>query len=86
MVKAGPSFQDTLPKVYFPHLLFQFLFLCLIIFLQFSLKSAKSLKNTMYDHIKWGAPLAQSVERWTCDSKVAGSNPGFEGQCGTISI
>ena len=22
-----------------------------------------------------GAPVAQSVERWTCDWKVAGSNP-----------
>ena len=32
----------------------------------------------------WGALVAQSVERWTC--KVAGSNPGLEGPCGTISI
>ena len=33
-----------------------------------------------------GAPVAQSVERWTCDWKVAGSNPGLEGPCGIISI
>ena len=33
-----------------------------------------------------GALVAQSVERWTCDWKVAGSNPGLEGLCGTISI
>ena len=33
-----------------------------------------------------GAPVAQSVERWTCDWKVAGSNPGLEGPCETISI
>ena len=33
-----------------------------------------------------GAPLAQSVERWTCDWKVAGLNPGLEGPRGTISI
>ena len=34
----------------------------------------------------WGALVVQSVERWTCDWKVAGSNPGLEGPCGTISI
>ena len=34
----------------------------------------------------WGAPVIQSVERWTCDWKVAGSNPGLEGPCETISI
>ena len=33
-----------------------------------------------------GAPVAQSVERWTCDWKVGGWNPGLEGPCGTISI
>ena len=33
-----------------------------------------------------GAPVAQSVERWICDWKVSGSNPGLEGPCGTISI
>ena len=33
-----------------------------------------------------GAPVAQSVERWTCDWMVAGSNPGLEGPCGAISI
>ena len=33
-----------------------------------------------------GAPVAQTVERWTCDWKVAGSNPGLEGPCGAISI
>ena len=33
-----------------------------------------------------GAPVAQSVERWTCDWKIAGSNPGFEGPCRTISL
>ena len=32
------------------------------------------------------APVAQSVERWTCDWKAAGSNPGLEGPCGAISI
>ena len=37
-------------------------------------------------NIIWGAPVAQSVERWTCDWKVAGSNPGLEGPCGAISI
>ena len=31
-----------------------------------------------------GAPVAQSVERLTCDCKVVGLNPGLEG--GTISI
>ena len=33
-----------------------------------------------------GAPVAQSVERWTCDWNVAGSNPGSEGPYGTISL
>ena len=32
----------------------------------------------------WGVPVSQSAE--TCDWKVAGSAPGFEGPCGTISI
>ena len=32
-----------------------------------------------------GAPVAQLIERWTCDWKDAGSNPGFEGPCGNIS-
>ena len=27
----------------------------------------------------------QSVEHWTCNWKVADSNPGLEGPCGTIS-
>ena len=36
--------------------------------------------------VLWGTPVAQSVERWTCDWKVAGSNLGLEGPCGTISI
>ena len=27
-----------------------------------------------------------SVKQWTCDWKVAGSNPGLEGPCRTISI
>ena len=34
----------------------------------------------------WGAPVAQSIKRWTCDWKVACSNPGLEGPRGTISI
>ena len=34
----------------------------------------------------WGALVAQSVERWTCDWKVAGSNSRLEGPCGTVSI
>ena len=29
-----------------------------------------------------GAPVAQSIKRWTCDWKVAGSNPGLEGHVG----
>ena len=33
-----------------------------------------------------GSPVAQSVECWTRDWKVAGSNPGLEGTCGAISI
>ena len=33
-----------------------------------------------------GASVAQSVERWTCDWKVACLKPGLEGPCGTISI
>ena len=33
-----------------------------------------------------GAPVTQSVERWTCDWKVAGLNLGVEGPCRTISI
>ena len=41
------------------------------------------LANTLYF---WGAPVAQWVERWACDWKVAGSNPGLEGPCGTIYI
>ena len=28
-------------------------------------------------------PVAKSVKRWTCDWKVAGSNPGLEGPRGT---
>ena len=31
------------------------------------------------------ALVAQSVERSTCDWEVAGSNPGSEDPCGTIS-
>ena len=32
-------------------------------------------------------PVAQSIEHWTCDRKVAGLNLGLEGPCGrTISI
>ena len=48
--------------------------------------------DNQYNHLKFGlprgAPVAQSVERWTCDRKVAGLNPGWglEGRCGTISI
>ena len=34
----------------------------------------------------WGAPVAQLVERWTCNWKVAVTNSGLEGPCGTISI
>ena len=33
-----------------------------------------------------GVPVAQLVERWTFDWKVAGLNPGLEGPCGTIPI
>ena len=33
-----------------------------------------------------GAPVAQSVERWTYDWKVAGSNLGLGGPCWTIFI
>ena len=32
------------------------------------------------------APVAQSVECWTCDWKVACSNSAMEGPCGTIYI
>ena len=31
-----------------------------------------------------GALVAQSVECWTCNWKVEGSNPGMEGPFGTI--
>ena len=43
--------------------------------------------SQVYDsYIPRGAPVAQSVERWTCDWKVAGSNLGMKGPYGTISI
>ena len=32
------------------------------------------------------APIAQSVEHWTCDWKVIGSDPRSEGPYWTISI
>ena len=32
------------------------------------------------------AQVAQLVEPWTCDWKIAGSDPCLEGPCGTISI
>ena len=32
-----------------------------------------------------GTPVAQSGERWICDWKVVGSNPGLYGPCWIIS-
>ena len=32
----------------------------------------------------WGARVAQVVEHWTCDRKVAGSNSGRDGHGSTL--
>ena len=39
----------------------------------------------LYKHFQ-GTWVAQLVEHWTCDWKVAGSNSGLIGPCGAISI
>ena len=43
------------------------------------LRDMKSSPNAEH----WISVGALSVECWTCDWKVAGSNPGLEGLCGT---
>ena len=37
-------------------------------------------------YLTQGAPVAQSVECWTCNWEVAGLNQGLEDPCRTISI
>ena len=62
------------------------------LFNDFCLQPIEKVTITLYLYIfisvflLWGAPVAQSIEPWTCDWKVVGSNSNLEGSCGILSI
>ena len=43
------------------------------------------IKPKLHEVVR-GPPITQFVERWTCDWKVAGSNPRLEDPCEAICI